>query len=69
MCILFVAVRPGSSATDYRVSCRPAPTHLRPIDYPTKQSAVVFMAVPRLTLFPVPQRDYVRGFMSGVLRG
>jgi len=39
------------------------------IDYPTLQSGVVFMAVPCLILFLVLQRSYVRGFMSGALRG
>jgi multiple sugar transport system permease protein len=39
------------------------------IDYPTLQSGVVFMAVPCLILFLLLQRSYVRGFMSGALRG
>jgi multiple sugar transport system permease protein len=39
------------------------------IDYPTMQAGVVFMAVPCLALFLVLQRSYVRGFMSGALRG
>ncbi|HEU5333303.1 MAG TPA: carbohydrate ABC transporter permease [Actinocrinis sp.] len=39
------------------------------IDYPTMQAGVVSMAVPCLVLFLVLQRGYVRGFMSGALRG
>ncbi|MEZ0070252.1 multiple sugar transport system permease protein [Streptacidiphilus sp. MAP12-20] len=39
------------------------------IDYPTLQAGVVFMAAPCLLLFLLLQRSYVRGFMSGALRG
>ncbi|HEY3872481.1 MAG TPA: carbohydrate ABC transporter permease [Actinocrinis sp.] len=39
------------------------------IDYPTLQAGVVFMAIPCLALFLLLQRSYVRGFMSGALRG
>jgi multiple sugar transport system permease protein len=39
------------------------------IDYPTLQAGVVFMAVPCLILFLILQRSYVRGFLSGALRG
>lgn len=39
------------------------------IDYPTLQAGVVFMAIPCLFLFLLLQRSYVRGFMSGALRG
>ena len=39
------------------------------IDYPTMQAGVVFMAIPCLVLFLVLQRSYVRGFMSGALKG
>lgn len=39
------------------------------IDYPTMQAGVVFMAIPCLVLFLFLQRSYVRGFMSGALRG
>ncbi|HZC71517.1 MAG TPA: carbohydrate ABC transporter permease [Jatrophihabitans sp.] len=39
------------------------------IDYPTLQAGVVVMAVPCLVLFLVLQRSYVRGFMSGAVRG
>jgi multiple sugar transport system permease protein len=39
------------------------------VDYPTMQAGVVFMAVPCLILFLALQRFYVRGFMSGALRG
>lgn len=39
------------------------------VDYPTMQAGVMFMAVPCLALFLLLQRYYVRGFMSGALRG
>jgi multiple sugar transport system permease protein len=39
------------------------------VDYPTMQAGVMFMAVPCLALFLALQRYYVRGFMSGALRG
>ncbi|GAA4084295.1 carbohydrate ABC transporter permease [Nonomuraea soli] len=39
------------------------------VDYPTMQAGVVFMALPCLLLFLILQRYYVRGFMSGALRG
>ncbi|GAA3192634.1 carbohydrate ABC transporter permease [Actinocorallia longicatena] len=39
------------------------------VDYPTMQAGVMFMAAPCLALFLVLQRFYVRGFMSGALRG
>jgi multiple sugar transport system permease protein len=39
------------------------------IDYPTLQAGVVFMAIPCLILFLILQRSYVRGFMTGALRG
>ncbi|MEO3856561.1 carbohydrate ABC transporter permease [Acrocarpospora sp. B8E8] len=39
------------------------------VDYPTMQAGVVFMALPCLAIFLLLQRYYVRGFMSGALRG
>ena len=39
------------------------------IDYPALEAGVTFMAVPCLILFLVLQRSYVRGFLSGALRG
>jgi multiple sugar transport system permease protein len=39
------------------------------IDYAALEAGVTFMAVPCLLLFLVLQRSYVRGFMSGALRG
>ncbi|WP_214414417.1 carbohydrate ABC transporter permease [Sphaerisporangium fuscum] len=39
------------------------------IDYGMLQAGVMVMAVPCLILFLVLQRHYVRGFMSGALRG
>jgi multiple sugar transport system permease protein len=39
------------------------------IDYPALQAGVTFMAIPCLLLFVILQRSYVRGFMSGALRG
>ncbi|MEV4102024.1 hypothetical protein AB0J42_17385 [Nonomuraea sp. NPDC049649] len=39
------------------------------IDYGMLQAGVMVMAVPCLILFVVLQRHYVRGFMSGALRG
>jgi multiple sugar transport system permease protein len=39
------------------------------IDYPALEAGVTFMAIPCLLLFLVLQRSYVRGFMSGALRG
>jgi len=39
------------------------------IDYSALEAGVTFMAVPCLLLFLVLQRSYVRGFMSGALRG
>jgi multiple sugar transport system permease protein len=39
------------------------------VDYPTMQAGVMFMAIPCLLLFLLLQRYYVRGFMSGALRG
>lgn len=39
------------------------------IDYAALQSGVVFMAVPCLVLFAFMQRGYVRGFVSGALKG
>jgi len=39
------------------------------IDYSALEAGVTFMAVPCLVLFLFLQRSYVRGFMSGALRG
>jgi multiple sugar transport system permease protein len=39
------------------------------IDYGALEAGVVVMAVPCLVLFAVLQRYYVRGFMSGAVRG
>ena len=39
------------------------------IDYPLLQAGVVTMAIPCLILFLILQRNYVRGFMTGALRG
>lgn len=39
------------------------------IDYAALEAGVTLMAVPCLLLFMVLQRSYVRGFMSGALRG
>ena len=39
------------------------------IDYAALEAGVTFMAVPCLVLFVLLQRSYVRGFMSGALRG
>ena len=39
------------------------------IDYAALEAGVVVMAVPCLMLFLVLQRSYVRGFMTGALRG
>jgi len=39
------------------------------IDYAALEAGVTVMAVPCLVLFLVLQRSYVRGFMSGALRG
>ncbi|WP_433003552.1 carbohydrate ABC transporter permease [Kribbella sp. CA-294648] len=39
------------------------------IDYAALEAGVVFMAVPCLVLFAVMQRNYVRGFSSGALKG
>ncbi|GII54755.1 sugar ABC transporter permease [Planotetraspora thailandica] len=39
------------------------------IDYGMLQAGVMVMAIPCLVLFLVLQRHYVRGFMSGALRG
>ncbi|TYB58890.1 carbohydrate ABC transporter permease [Nonomuraea sp. PA05] len=39
------------------------------IDYGMLQAGVMVMAIPCLILFIVLQRHYVRGFMSGALRG
>ena len=39
------------------------------IDYGMLQAGVMVMAVPCLILFVILQRHYVRGFMSGALRG
>jgi multiple sugar transport system permease protein len=39
------------------------------IDYPLLQAGVVTMAIPCLILFLALQRNYVRGFMTGALRG
>jgi multiple sugar transport system permease protein len=39
------------------------------IDYAALEAGVVFMAVPCLALFLVMQRSYVRGFLSGALKG
>ncbi|MBB5874030.1 multiple sugar transport system permease protein [Allocatelliglobosispora scoriae] len=39
------------------------------IDYAALEAGVVFMAVPCLLLFAFMQRSYVRGFISGALKG
>lgn len=39
------------------------------IDYAALQAGVTFMAVPAVILFLFLQRSYVRGFMSGALKG
>ncbi|MFD8076489.1 carbohydrate ABC transporter permease [Streptomyces sp. NPDC059718] len=39
------------------------------IDYGTTEAGVVFLALPCLVLFLLLQRHYIRGFMSGALKG
>ena len=39
------------------------------IDYGALEAGVVVMALPCIVLFLVLQRYYVRGFMSGAVRG
>jgi len=39
------------------------------IDYSALEAGVTIMAIPCLALFLILQRSYVRGFMSGALRG
>ena len=39
------------------------------IDYGATEAGVVVMAVPCLILFVVLQRYYMRGFMSGAVKG
>jgi multiple sugar transport system permease protein len=39
------------------------------IDYLALEAGVMFMALPCLVLFLFLQRSYVRGFMTGTLRG
>jgi multiple sugar transport system permease protein len=39
------------------------------IDYGATEAGVVVMAVPCLILFLLLQRHYVRGFMSGAVKG
>ena len=39
------------------------------IDYGATEAGVVVMAVPCLILFILLQRHYVRGFMSGAIKG
>jgi len=39
------------------------------IDYAALEAGVMVLAVPCLLIFPILQRGYVRGFMSGSLRG
>jgi multiple sugar transport system permease protein len=39
------------------------------IDYGATEAGVVVMAVPCLILFVILQRHYVRGFMSGAIKG
>ena len=39
------------------------------IDYGATEAGVVVMAVPCLLLFVILQRHYVRGFMSGAIKG
>ena len=39
------------------------------IDYGATEAGVVVMAIPCLVLFLLLQRYYVRGFMSGAVKG
>ena len=39
------------------------------IDYGAIEAGVMVLAVPCIVLFLILQRHYVRGFMSGALRG
>lgn len=39
------------------------------IDYGATEAGVVVMALPALILFVILQRSYMRGFMSGVVKG
>jgi len=39
------------------------------VDYGATEAGVVVLAVPCLLLFLLLQRHYVRGFMSGALKG
>jgi multiple sugar transport system permease protein len=39
------------------------------IDYGALEAGVMVMAIPCLLLFVLLQRHYVRGFMTGALRG
>ena len=39
------------------------------IDYGATEAGVIVMAIPCLLLFFLLQRHYVRGFMSGAVKG
>lgn len=39
------------------------------IDYGATEAGVVVMALPALILFVILQRSYMRGFMSGAVKG
>ena len=39
------------------------------VDYGATEAGVVVLAVPCIVLFLLLQRHYVRGFMSGALKG
>jgi len=39
------------------------------VDFGSTESGVVVMAIPCLILFLLLQRYYVRGFMSGAIKG
>ena len=48
---------------------QPAPAVQGVIDYGATEAGVVVLALPCIVLFLVLQRHYVRGFMSGALKG
>ena len=66
--------RSSSSATRASRRCRwPSPIlrqqTMGVIDYGATEAGVVVMALPAIVFFLVLQRYYVRGFMSGAVKG
>ena len=64
--LILSATRPVTAAAG---GGRPAPAEMGVVDYGATEAGVVVMAVPCILIFVLLQRYYMRGFMSGAVKG